>query len=88
MAKRLRSAKAIYKDLGNRVRIEREAICMTQAQLAKAIGYSRTSVTNLEAGKQAIPLHQIHVIARALMTPPHRLIDGLLYSQGKGESKS
>lgn len=33
---------------------------MTQAQLAEAVGVLRTSVTNVEAGRQKLPLHLLY----------------------------
>ena len=39
---------------------------LTQEQLAEQIGLSRTSVTNIERGRQHVVLHQIYEIAAAL----------------------
>jgi len=38
------------------------------------IGLSRTSVTNIESGKQAVLLHQVYDIARALDTTVQALL--------------
>jgi transcriptional regulator with XRE-family HTH domain len=42
--------------------------------LAHQIGLSRTSVTNIESGRQAVLLHQVYDIAKALDTT----VDALL----------
>lgn len=55
---------------------------MTQQELATAIGLTRTSIANLEAGRQRIPLHILYAIAEALgvaptvLMPPWRGRDG------------
>ena len=52
--------------VGIRIRELRLDQQMTQEGLAKRIGTARTSVTNLEQGNQAVPLHQLFAIAEAL----------------------
>jgi transcriptional regulator with XRE-family HTH domain len=56
---------ALYQYLGRQVSARRRGR-YTQTQLAKAIGVSRTSVTNLERGRQRIPVHYLLHIAEAL----------------------
>lgn len=51
-----------YADLGRRVRDARVKLNLTQGQLAAQLGLTRSSVANLEAGRQRIP---IHVLAQA-----------------------
>jgi transcriptional regulator with XRE-family HTH domain len=55
----------LYEALGKRVRELRQDR-FTQAELAALLDMSRTSVTNLERGRQRIPLHQLLRIADAL----------------------
>ena len=52
---------------------------MSQGDFAKMLGYARTSIVNFEAGEQEIPLYQINRMAKILMCPARRLLDGLLY---------
>ena len=53
--------------LGARVRTLREHRELTQAELAVTVGLSRTSVTNLEAGRQGdVPATKLVSIAKAL----------------------
>jgi transcriptional regulator with XRE-family HTH domain len=56
----------IYSQFGQLVREHRQALGMKQAALAEALGLSRTSITNLERGRQRIQLHQIFSVAEAL----------------------
>lgn len=39
---------------------------LTQAELAKAVGLERTSITNLEKGTQKVPLHVLYAVCCAL----------------------
>lgn len=52
--------------VGQKVRDARTERGMTQARLAKQIRAARTTITNLEQGNQAVPLHQLFAIAAAL----------------------
>lgn len=52
--------------VGARIKAERQAAGMSQAQLAVAIGMLRTSITNVEAGRQNLPLTTLALIAQAL----------------------
>lgn len=47
---------------------------LTQAKLAKAVGVSRTSIVNIEAGRQPVYLHHLVVIAAILEVEPADLI--------------
>lgn len=60
----------VYARVGAVVRARREAAGMTQAALATRSAMSRSSVTNIERGGQAILLHQLLDLARALRTDP------------------
>lgn len=55
-----------YRSLGRRIRIAREALTMTQEQLARHLDLTRTSVANLEAGRQRISAYSLAVAARSL----------------------
>ncbi|WP_431728648.1 helix-turn-helix domain-containing protein [Verrucosispora sp. TAA-831] len=63
--------------LGQRVRLLRAERGLTQRELAEAIGLARTSVTNLEAGRQEIGLPVLLRLAAALGVTPGVLVDGL-----------
>ena len=60
--------------LAARVRSARKAARMTQATLAEACGLERTSVTNLEAGRQMPRLDVLYRMADALKMAPEELL--------------
>lgn len=55
-----------YEQLGGEVRRRREAIGMTQATLASRTGMLRTTITNIERGRQGVMAHQVVRLATAL----------------------
>jgi len=66
-----------YARLGANVRSIRVGAGLSQAVLAERIGFTRASVSNLEAGRQRIALHLFVQIAQALGVEPSRLLPGL-----------
>lgn len=60
--------------VGQRIAEARQAAKMTQERLAVVIGLGRSSVANMEAGRQSVDAVQLALIARAL----HVGIDALL----------
>jgi transcriptional regulator with XRE-family HTH domain len=63
-----------YKEFGHRVRLARERAGVTQAHLAAAVGLTRSSVANLEAGRQKILLHVLLIMANLLDVEPVELL--------------
>lgn len=63
-----------YAALGSNIRRRRDALGMTQSALAGKAGLSRTSITNIERGGQAILVHQLLSIAKILKVPLIALI--------------
>lgn len=55
------------------VRRLRQDSLMTQQQLADAVGMSRTSITNIELGRQRVLLEDLWSFAKAFDLPPMRL---------------
>ena len=47
---------------------------MSQETLADSLGLTRTSVTNIEKGRQPIQLHSLYLIARALKVEVKELL--------------
>ncbi|MEW6636048.1 MAG: helix-turn-helix transcriptional regulator [Actinomycetota bacterium] len=56
----------LYGIVGERLKQRRAEANVTQAQLAEAVGVLRTSVTNIEAGRQKPPLHLLYRMCVAL----------------------
>lgn len=59
--------KELYIELGKKIKNARGT--RSQADLAKASSLSRTSITNIEKGRQHLPLHTLYTIANALEIP-------------------
>lgn len=53
-------------ELGRKIRAARESRKMTQEQLGSAVNLSRTSITNIEQGRQRLLVDQIAGMATAL----------------------
>lgn len=67
------SQKILYFELGKKIRSAR-GTRLSQADLAKASSLSRTSITNIEKGRQHLPLHTLYAIANALEIPVGELL--------------
>jgi transcriptional regulator with XRE-family HTH domain len=67
----------VYKTIGQRIRRAREALGLRQDQLAEAISLTRTSITNIEQGKQRLLVHTLCDIAAALRVEPVDLLPRL-----------
>jgi transcriptional regulator with XRE-family HTH domain len=59
------SQKRLYIELGKNIK-EARGKRLSQADLAKASSLTRTSITNIEKGRQHLPLHTLYAIANAL----------------------
>lgn len=57
---------ALYAAVGSRLRERRRALGVTQEYLAEAAGYTRTSVVNIEDGRQRAPLGTLARLAEIL----------------------
>ena len=56
----------LYNLIGTTIKQQRRKADMTQEQLADAVGVLRTSITNIEAGRQKLPLHVLYEVCIAL----------------------
>lgn len=74
-------AAEIYARIGAEIRQRRDALGMTQAQLADRIGTGRTSVAMIERGGQAMLVHQLLELANALRTTPDEILAGVSIRQ-------
>lgn len=64
----------IYRVFGSRLRELREAKSVTQEELGRRVELSRTSITNIEKGRQRVMLHQMMELAHALDAEPSALM--------------
>lgn len=65
---------AFYAALGARLGDARRRARITQDQLAHVIGLSRTSVTNIENGRQPVQIHLLVRIAGAVGSSVQKLL--------------
>lgn len=66
--------KGFYREFGRRLRENRRKAGLTQETLAKRVGLSRTSITNIEHGNQYIQLHMFVLLSSALGCEPQELL--------------
>jgi transcriptional regulator with XRE-family HTH domain len=77
----------MYAQIGAEIRRRREGLGLSQAQLAARIGVGRTSITMIERGAQAILVHQLLEIAKALRISPNKLLDAIQVKDSAGPSR-
>jgi transcriptional regulator with XRE-family HTH domain len=58
----------LYRLVGVRIRNARDRKSLSQAKLAKSLRMDRTSIVNIEKGRQHAPLHTLWEIAQQLDT--------------------
>lgn len=68
------SSDEIYESIGRLVRVRRIKLRLTQDDLAQRIGLKRTSITNIEKGRQKIQVHTLYELAAALEVDPPALV--------------
>ena len=70
----MKNQRQFYSEVGKRVRAARKARSMTQEGLASQVSLTRTSITNIEQGRQNFPLHMLAELAAALQVTPAALL--------------
>lgn len=63
-----------YQELGRRIRAARKKSHFTQEALALKISLNRTSITNIEQGRQQLLVHTLVEIANVLDVAPESLL--------------
>lgn len=56
----------LYREFGRLLRERRKAAHLTQDDLADRVGLARTSITNIERGRQHVSLHMLYELADAV----------------------
>lgn len=64
----------IYKEFGQRLRIARKTAKLSQQQVGVSVDLNRTSITNIESGRQHINLHTFFRLASAVGVKPESLL--------------
>ena len=64
----------LYAEFGRLLRKCRQAAELTQDELAARVGLGRTSITNMEQGKQHVSLHVLYALGDALGVQPAELL--------------
>lgn len=70
--------KELYIELGNRIRIARERKGVSQSIFASMLGLSRSSIVNIEKGRQRPSVHLLYEISQNINTELTELLTGLL----------
>lgn len=66
------------KGIGENIRFYRKKASMTQAELARLVGYkNQATIARIEQNKRDIPLSMVEVIAKALNIPVYLLFEEL-----------
>jgi transcriptional regulator with XRE-family HTH domain len=73
---------AFYTAVGLRVRSHRSTLGLTQDDVAEAAGITRSSIANLEAGRQHVPSHTLARIAEVLHVEVTDLMPGSTVPDG------
>jgi transcriptional regulator with XRE-family HTH domain len=64
----------LHTALGKKIRQQRQSSGLTQAELADRLSISRTSLTNVELGRQRLLVDQLYKMADVLNTRPQDLL--------------
>jgi transcriptional regulator with XRE-family HTH domain len=68
----------LYQLIGERIKARRIALGKTQSDLASALGMLRTSITNIESGRQKSPLHVLYNLCAFLDIEPQELLPSMV----------
>lgn len=74
-----REIEPTYTVLGMRIKQLREKKGLTQTDVAESVGLTRVSVTNIEAGRQRMVLHDVTAFADALQVTPQTMLKGIFW---------
>jgi transcriptional regulator with XRE-family HTH domain len=77
----MHDADGFYKRIGELIRKARGERKLAQGQLAEAVGLTRTSISNIESGRQKLLLHTFCDIADNLNLAPAELLPPLVTAQ-------
>lgn len=78
---------AFYVHVGRAIRQLREERGLTQTDLGTAVGLTRTSISNVEKGRQKILLHTFYDVAETLMADPAAILPEQRQAIARDEQK-
>lgn len=84
--KLIMNSELLYNEFGAQLKKARRSAKLTQERLADQVGLSRTSITNIEKGRQHVTLHVLFLLAGALRIKPKDLLPEMDYVQKICES--
>lgn len=64
----------VYAELGKRISAKRKERDLSQIELAQHVALTRTSISNIENGRQHLPIHQLYRFAEVLECSVHELL--------------
>jgi transcriptional regulator with XRE-family HTH domain len=64
----------LYREFGRLLRQRRKSAHLTQDDVADRVGLARTSITNIEQGRQHVSLHMLYELADAVGAHAHELL--------------
>src|SRR5215472_2378364 len=70
----MRDTTSFYKQVGENIRKSRAKLDKSQDEVAMTVGLQRSSISNIEKGRQKLLLHTFIEIAGALQTEPSNLL--------------
>lgn len=65
---------SLYRKLGDEIAGHRRQAEMTQEELGERVRLSRTSIVNIEKGRQRVALHHLYAIADALQVDLRKIL--------------
>jgi transcriptional regulator with XRE-family HTH domain len=74
-----------YEEFGRALRELRLKANLTQDDVASRVGLGRTSVTNIEKGRQQVSLHMLYQLADAIDAEPSSLLPSRIEAKEKSE---
>lgn len=77
VTKTIVTAGPIYVAFGDAIKAARLALEMRQEELGAKVGLTRTSIINIEQGRQRVLLGDIFHFAKALRMKPQKLFDAV-----------
>ncbi len=69
----------VYRLIGLKIEHTRTVLGWTQLELSKKVGLTRTSIANIEAGRQRILLHDIEKFSAAFQMSAKQLLRGIWF---------